>query len=385
MKNIFLRKNVAVFFGGNSVEHDISIITGVQTINALNKEKFCVYPIYITRENKFLTSEDYFDMQTFSKGLETKKGQEVLLKNGELFFVKRNKLKRVCKLDFVFLATHGGSGENGELEGLIDMNNLPSSSSGVLGSSIGMDKILTKKLCEAMKIPVCDYEILTYLDSKENVESVATRVLKKLELPVIVKPATLGSSIGITVCDTREKLKNAISFAFLFDVEVIVEKAVENLREYNIAVLGNNFVCETSNIEDVTDAHKFLSFESKYLSDGKGKGMENLGREFPAKIDENLKSKIENIAKTFFLGAHMRGSVRLDFLYDEGSGELYLNEANTIPGSLANYLWRDKHYNFSKVLEKMMAYSVQEFEVRSAKIKRFSSNVLTKCAFDYRK
>lgn len=385
MKNIFLRKNVAVFFGGNSVEHDISIITGVQTINALNKEKFCVYPIYITRENRFLTSEDYFDMQTFSKGLETKKGQEVLLKNGELFFVKRNKLKRVCKLDFVFLATHGGSGENGELEGLIDMNNLPSSSSGVLGSSIGMDKILTKKLCETMKIPVCDYEILTYLDSKENVENVATRVLKKLELPVIVKPATLGSSIGITVCDTREKLKNAISFAFLFDVEVIVEKAVENLREYNIAVLGNNFVCEASNIEDVTDAHKFLSFESKYLSDGKGKGMENLGREFPAKIDENLKSKIENISKTFFLGAHMKGAVRLDFLYDEGSGELYLNEANTIPGSLANYLWRDKYYNFSKVLEKMMAYSVQEFEVRSAKIKRFSSNVLTKCAFDYRK
>ena len=367
------KQTVAVVFGGISVEHDISIITGVQTLNTLKKGRYKVVPIYITKSGEWWTGEKLWDINFYSNFSKKSLQKVSLMQKG--IQIQKFVGKKKIKLDFAFFALHGSFGENGCMQGLFDVYNIPYSSCGVLGSSICTNKYLAKLLCKSKKIPIVSGILLKEEDKTKNFEWIEKR-LSRLNFPLIVKPNNLGSSIGVSFCKNKKELKDAIDFAFMFDREVLVEKAVANLIEYNIALLGNSFSCECSNIEKVVPDNNILSFEGKYMSHGQGKGMENLSRIVPAKIDSKLQIKIENLAKKIYKLLNLRGVVRLDFLFDEKESKLYFNEVNTIPGSLANYLFSNHQYNFTQLLEKAKDYVLIEREVLSHKLTRFSSSVL---------
>ena len=378
MRKIEEKRNVIVLFGGKSVEHDISIITGVQTLNAINKIKNNIIPIYITKNGDFLSSEAFFNIKTFSNNnLNKINYKKVILTNDSyLYFYKGKKLKQWLKVDFVFLATHGGLGENGELQGFLDVCNIAYSSSNVLSSSIGMNKLVAKQILSSQQINQANYFAVNQKDFNKNTKIISQKV-KEMGFPIIVKPASLGSSIGISFCKTLKNVKNAISFAFLFDKTVIVEKAVENLREFNISAIGNEFECELSDIEEVLIKKDILSFENKYLNkESSSKGMENTTRNFPAEINYELEKTIKDVANKVYFLLNCKGVVRFDFLVNDKTQEVYFNEVNTIPGSLSNYLWTKKGYNFEKLLDKIMDYCLESKKNKESKVSNFSSNVL---------
>ena len=376
--------NVIVVFGGRSVEHDISIITGVQVLNNLDLNKYNVFPIYISKKNQFFYSTNFFKIKTFSDNnfLQEKHCFNVSF-NGNSLYRKRGVFnKKIASIDFAFLATHGGMVENGGLQGFFDILNIPYSSCGVVQSAVGMNKYLTKCYLQSKSLPYVNGIILQ--DSKKPDYGLIYKLnfpLKldkesNLKLPLVVKPCSLGSSIGISFCKTKTQVKNAISFAKLFDNSIIVEEAINNLKEVNIAVVGNEYNCEFSDIEEVIKTDDILSFENKYLTNSVGKGMENTKRVLPANIDKELKIKIENIATEIYVGLKCKGIIRFDFLIDTKTNEVYLNEFNTIPGSLANYLWQTKGYNFKTLLNKIYDYCIQSYNKENEKLKNFSSSVL---------
>lgn len=378
MRKIEEKRNVIVLFGGKSVEHDISIITGVQTLNAINKRKNNIIPIYITKNGEFLSSEAFFNIKTFSNNnLNKINYKKVILTNDSyLYFYKGKKLKQWSKVDFAFLATHGGLGENGELQGFLDVCNIAYSSSNVLSSSIGMNKLVAKQILSSQQINQANYFAVNQKDFNKNTKIISQKV-KEMGFPIIVKPASLGSSIGISFCKTLKNVKNAISFAFLFDKTVIVEKAVENLREFNISAIGNEFECELSDIEEVLIKKDILSFENKYLNkESSSKGMENTTRNFPAEINYELEKTIKDVANKVYFLLNCKGVVRFDFLVNDKTQEVYFNEVNTIPGSLSNYLWTKKGYNFERLLDKIMDYCLESKKNKESKVSNFSSNVL---------
>ena len=296
------KTNVAVIFGGKSVEHDISIITGVQTLNNLDKQKYNIFPIYITKEGKWLYSQNFFDIKVFTKDikfLSDVKPVSLSTFNSSLFIVKAKKQKLLTKLDFAFLATHGAMGENGSLQGYLDMCNLPYTSCGVESSAVCMNKALTKLVLEKNDVESTKYTVLTPDDYKKGFVHILKQI-NNLVFPLVVKPSNLGSSIGINLCKNKTSLKNAISFAFLFDNLVIVEEAVQNLREFNIAVMGNSVKQELSDIEEVFSKNEFLTFESKYLNNSNSKGMEATDRKIPALITEETKEIIQTSALKIF-------------------------------------------------------------------------------------
>lgn len=367
------KQTVVVIFGGVSVEHDISIITGVQTLNALKKDTYNIIPIYITCSGEWLTGEKLWNLAIYS---DFKKGGLSLVspvRGG----IKKDGIfgGKIIKIDFAYLALHGSVGENGGVQGLLDICKIPYSSCGVLGSSVGMDKYVTKLLCRSQKIPVVAGVLLREEDKTRDFGETQKK-LSKLPFPLVVKPNSLGSSIGVAFCRNQKELKDAISFAFMFDSEVLVEKAVDNLVEYNVAVVGNRFSCEVSNIEQVSPDNLILSFEGKYMSQKKTKGMEGLSRIVPAKLDATIQKEIEDVAKKVYKLLYLRGVVRLDFLRDSKTEKIYFNEINTIPGSLANYLFKNHNYNFGTLLEKIKDYALMEDEILSHKLRRFSSTIL---------
>lgn len=363
------KKTVCVIFGGVSPEHDISIITGVQTLHALDENRFNILPIYISKEGKFILNKDFFDISLFSK-LDKINGNNVsFLPNGKLFVTKGKKGKELCHIDFAFLSLHGGGGEGGEVQGLLDCVGIPYSCAGVLGSAISQSKTLTKDICSSLNIPQ-----IKYVTIFENEKDDYLSKIKDLTYPLIVKPATLGSSIGITICKDENDLKDALSFAFLFDKEVIIEQKLTEFVELNMSFIGNSFQVENSSVEDVTNSEAFLSFEDKYLG-GNKKGMENLNREI-VEIDSKIYQKMVEYGKSLFKHLSLKGVVRIDYLLDKSDNTLYVNEINSIPGSMANYLWQGK-YTFRALLNKVYDLSIEERNSKNKKITEFSSSVLS--------
>jgi len=370
--------NVLVIFGGKSVEHDISIITGVQTLNACDKNKFDVTPIYITKQGKWLTSNKFYNIKTFAKNVEVNKDvlEVTLSTSGNLFKVKGKKQTIIKKINFAFLATHGSQGENGALQGYLEMCNVPYSSPNVLSSAVCMNKYFTKIMLSKNNVKTTKFKLIKQQDYlKNNLKPL--KEAERLGYPVIVKPCSLGSSIGINFCKTYEQLRNAVSFAFLFDDNVLVEQCVQNLKEVNVALVGNRQSCEISQIEEVLTDKNFLTFENKYLNNNSAKGMESASRIIPANIDGKTKQIVQNYAKKAYKVLNCKGIVRLDFLIDTLNNQVYLNEVNTIPGSLSNYLFKSQDCSFGLLLNKAYDYAIKEFESSNGKVINFSSNVLS--------
>lgn len=323
--------NIAVIFGGKSCEHNISIATGVQIACSLRDSGHNIICIYIDREGKWKTSPSFFSTDVF-RG--EPGGHRVRIVPGDNRLHYFGKFKKV-KIDCAVLCSHGKNGEDGTLQGLLTLSGIPFTGSSVFASAAGMDKEMSKKIFKADKIPVVKWMTA---DKTDNLGSVIKKAEFTIGYPMIIKPACAGSSIGIGIADNEEKLANALTAAFLWDGKVMIEKALTDFTELNCAVIGDCECVEASEVEKPVSSGEFLSYNDKYH----GKGKMSPTRQFPADIDEHLKTKIKQTAKKAFLAIGAEGIARIDFLLDNTTGKLYVNEINTIPGSLALYLFPDK-------------------------------------------
>ena len=256
---------IAVFFGGKSSEHDISIITALQTINAIDKEKFKIIPIYITKQGEWFTGEKLFFKQTYinfdKNGL-----KKVALTFGNQEILIKGLFNKKVKIDCAVLCLHGLNGEDGTIQGALELAEIPYTSSNVLGSSICMDKIIMKQLFKQNNLPIIDYVWFTRDEFEKSKENVLKKIYSSIDYPYIVKPANLGRSIGITKCECEDDLISAIEVACEYDSRIIVEKAIINLREINCACIGADDFVRTSKLEEPISWNKFLSLKDKYLN-----------------------------------------------------------------------------------------------------------------------
>ena len=288
--------------------------------------------------------------------------------------------KILDKVDIFFPAFHGTNGEDGSAQGLLELLNLPYAGAGVLASAVGMDKILMKDVYKANGLPVVDF--LWYYRSQWSSDKthVIEEIEKKLGYPVFVKPANLGSSIGISKAKNRDMLELALEIAASYDRKLIIEKAVENPREINCAVLGYDDHVEASLCEEPIGWTELLSFDDKYIRGGKSEKGKDSKRAIPAEIPEDMRLRIEDLAKRSFMVIDGRGNARIDFLIAV-DGSIYVNEINTLPGSLAFYLWEGKGYDFKTLIDRMIEISLTCHKEKEKNMYTFDSNLFARTQF----
>ena len=381
------KKNVAVFFGGRSCEHEISIITGLQLIEYLDTNKFNIIPVYIARDGRWYSGQELLNRAIY-KDFENKKkvlnevtlypylGQKGLTVTKKACFFG----EKIIPVDIYFPAFHGEFGEDGCIQGLFELAGVPYVGSGVLPSAIAMSKNTAKTVVSQYGIPVLpSVTINKELVEKEGIEATKKEIFANntLKYPVFIKPNNLGSSIGVSKATNDEELLIALTKVFKRDKEALIEPYMDNMFEINISVLDTTEGLRTSVVEiPVTDG-SFLSYEDKYLREGKGKkkggtpkrseGMASLTRSInPVDLDEKIKNTVSEYAKIAYKAIKASGVGRIDFMYDKNSGTIYLNEFNLIPGSLSFYLWEksDPVLLYTEELTKIID---RAFEVYSIK------------------
>lgn len=382
-----MKIKVGVIFGGETVEHEVSVITAVQAMEHINRDKYDVVPIYISKDRVWYTSPMLTDIEVYRDFNELKRyaKQVVLTKKEDKFYLQSTKglLRRnITDIDIAFPIVHGNNVEDGTLQGYLDSVGIPYVGSKVLGSALGQDKVIMKQVFKDMGLPVVDYTWFFDSEYADDCEKIFESV-KKLGYPVIVKPATLGSSVGITFVKEEKDLANAIEEAMKYDVKVVVEKAVKNLVEVNCSVLGNYSHQETSVIEEVTSDDEFLTYADKYIGGSKGKlkgpskGMASASRIIPARISKELEENIKETSKQAFKALNLGGVCRIDYLIDKKTKKYYINEPNTIPGSLSFYLWEKTGKKYEDLLDEMITLSIKDYKKRSKKVYSFESNILS--------
>lgn len=379
-----MKKNIAVFFGGRSVEHDVSIITGLQLIDNADKEKYNLFPVYLARDGEWFCGEKLRDVQFYKNFNPDDKGISRVFLNpapGKRELLSQGKfgVKTIHTIDIALLGMHGAHGEDGTLQGLFELADIPYTSPGVVGSAVGMDKIVMKNAFRGAGLPVLDGVFFERSAFSKNPDGVAEQVEQKCAYPVFVKPANLGSSIGISKAKDRESLKIALTVAFSYDRRVLVEKAVENIMEINSAVVGYADDVTVSLLEQPVTWKDFLTFDEKYLrTDGASKGMKSLARKIPAPIDEETTTEIVEMSKIVFQSLDMKGVVRIDYIVDQDTGLVYVNEANTIPGSLAFYLFEPAGVPFRELIDKMISCAERQMEDKKNNSFAYDSAILQK-------
>lgn len=379
-----MKIKVGVIFGGPTTEHEVSIITAVQAMNHFDDEKYEVIPIYITKDRQWYTSNLLKDISTY-KDIELLKkySKKVTIYNDKGTYVlqTRGVFKRIVnELDIVFPIVHGYNMEDGNIQGYLDVVGVPYVGSDIYGCVVGQDKVFMKQIFEVNKLPITKYEWFYDHEYQNNKKEILNKI-NKLSYPLIVKPARLGSSIGIEKVHDEDELKLAIENASEYDEKILVEEVVPNLMELNCSVLGNSESQETSVIEQVVGKDEFLSFTDKYIGNGKkgklkGKGMLNTSRILPADIDNKTKEEIENMSKEAFKVLGASGVVRIDYLMDKKSNKIYINELNTIPGSLSFYLWDKKNISYTELLDNLVTIAIKKEKSKKKKTHSFDSNIL---------
>ena len=385
-----MKLKLGVIFGGNTVEHEISIITAIQAMENLDQEKYDIVPIYISKDKIWYTGKLLMDIGLY-KNFDDLKGyaKKCVLynKNGKYVLQSTGLFKRtLTELDLVFPIVHGNNAEDGTLAGYLETIGIPYVGSRVLGSALGQDKVVQKQVLSEEKLPIVKYvwfyDNEYFLNRDEIIDNI-----EKIGYPVVVKPATLGSSIGIRVAKDKKELDGAINEAIKYDNKIIVEQVIKNLIEVNCAVLGNYEYQETSYIAEMKLKNEILTFNDKYIGNGSGgkKGntiknsssMDNSDFKIPASLDEKMTNEIYDLAKKTFRVLNLSGVVRVDFLIDSRENKVYINEPNIIPGSLAFYMFDKKTKNYTKLLDELITLAIKDYKKRSKKITSFDNNVLS--------
>lgn len=383
-----MKIKLGVFFGGKSVEHEISIITANQAITSLNKDKYEIIPIYISKNGKMYTGEKLFDLKEY-RDLDKliKNCEEVVCVNsGNKANVLRvnNKLfssNLINTIEVAFPIMHGTNGEDGSIQGYLEILGIPYIGPDVLASSIGMDKIMMRRILKEQNIPSLDYVAFYSLDYIKNEDKYIKEIEENLKYPVIVKAGNLGSSIGIKKAKDKEGLIEAIEFAMEFSDRVMVENAVVKLREINCSVMGDMIDANPSICEEPIGSDEILSYQDKYVGGGKtkgngSKGMATLQRKVPADISEEMTKKIQEIAVKTFKILGCSGVARIDFLVDMEDNSIYVNEINTIPGALSFYLWEATNKTFEKELDELVEIAFKRNRERQNRTYSYDQNIL---------
>lgn len=383
-----MRIKVGFIFGGESVEHEVSIISAIQAMNKIDGEKYEVVPIYITKDREWYTGELLKDIEVYQDlKLLKKYAKNVVLyyKNGSYVLQTKGLFKRIVNtIDIAFPVVHGTNVEDGVLQGYLQSIGIPFVGSNVYASVVGQDKVYMKNIWEKAGLNMAKYTWFYDYDYRNNQDKILKEI-DKIGYPVVVKPATTGSSVGIGVASTRDEIIDAIDEAIQYDSKIIVEEKVENLKEVNIAVMGNYERQKLSAIEEVMSSNKFLTFDDKYIGNGKSKGkfkvaskgMASLNRKLPADLSKEVKEKVEDMAINAFKVLGTSGNARIDFMINSKTNKVYINEINSIPGSLAFYLWEEASVSFTDLLDEMINIGIKDYKKRSAKIHSFDSNILS--------
>ncbi len=380
---------VAVFFGGDSVEHEVSIISAVQAMTHLNREKYNVIPIYLAKNGQMYTSSAMFEINSFRtpEELLSKARVVTVANNGQGVYLKSEKKndfsgKKALKLDVALPIVHGTNCEDGSLQGFLETLRLPYAGCDVLASAVGMDKAIFKSVLRTAGIPVLDCIRFSSRDFVEYEENILNRINTSVGYPLIVKPVNLGSSIGITKVNTAEDLKNAVETAFTYSDSVLVERAVQNLREINCAVLGDDSECRASACEEPFGADEILSYEDKYINSAKSsasKGMASLKRRIPAELPADMTNTVQEYACRTFKAIGGHGVARIDFLMDNQSKEVFVNEINTIPGSLSFYLWEATGMKYTELLDELISLAFRRQRRKENLHFEIDTNILSQC------
>lgn len=378
--------NVAVFFGGDSVEHEVSIISAVQAMTHLNRDKYNVIPVYLAKNGIMYTSSAMFEINSFRnmKELMAKSRAVNIFNDGQSVILKTDKKndfsgRKPIKLDVALPIVHGTNCEDGSLQGYFETLRLPYAGCDVLASSVGMDKAIFKSVLRTAGIPVLDCIRFSARDFTEFSNTILHRIETAIGYPLIVKPVNLGSSIGISKVSSADDLKSAIDNAFMYSDSVLVEKAIKNLREINCSVLGDENECVASPCEEPFGSDEILSYEDKYTNSSKTKGMASLKRKIPAEIPEDLTQSIKEFACRTFKAIGGHGVVRIDFLMDNQSKEVFVNEINTIPGSLAFYLWEAGGMKYTELLDKLISLAFSRQRKKENLHFEIDTNILSQC------
>ncbi|MGI6193085.1 MAG: D-alanine--D-alanine ligase family protein [Christensenellales bacterium] len=391
-----MKKNVAVLFGSRSVEHDVSIVTGIQLIENIDREKYNVIPVYIARDGEWYTGERLTDISFVREFDRTDKGiTRVYLPpvpgtkglmtypaSGGLF----GKTKQECiPVDVIIPALHGLHGEDGTVQGLLELADIPYTSAGVVGSAAGMDKYVMKCAFKGAGVPVVEGVAFNRDEWEKDPDAVANRLEEEVGYPMFIKPANLGSSIGINKAADREKLFYAITVASAYDRRIIAEQAIVENIEINCSCMGFGGDVTASVCEQPISWGDLLDFSTKYLSGGKtgaaSSGMASLSRLIPAPISDELTKQVQDLSVKIFKALDCKGVVRIDFLYDTKNEKLYANEINTIPGSFAFYLWEPLGISYAELIDRLIAFAETAHREKQRSNYAFESDILKKSGF----
>jgi D-alanine-D-alanine ligase len=405
-----MKITIGLFFGGKSTEHEVSVITGLQAYSAIDKNKYNVIPIYITKENNFYIGDFVGKIEEYSDIPELlKKSRQAILVNQSgrvsLYGITRGKInmkKPAAIIDVALPAVHGTNVEDGALQGFFETLGLPYAGCDVLSSAVGMDKAMQKSVLKQAGVPVLDCVQLTAKQFIEDKNTVINEIIEKFNgscgeavtpsetlRPIIIKPINLGSSIGIKIAQDKNGLVAAIEHALLFADRVIAEPAITDLKEINCAVLGDKDFAEASECEEPVSTGDILDFDDKYSGGAKngkapaagGKtargGMASLKRKIPADISNSQREKIRETAVKAFKALGCCGVARIDFMIDNQFGKVYYNEINTIPGSLSFYLWESAGLSYPKLLDKMITLALKREREKSNLNFSFENNILS--------
>ncbi len=379
-----MKKNIAVIFGGKSAEHDVSIITAHKPIieSLLSMENFKVWPIYISKDGSWYCNPKMNDLNYFKQeDLENVLAKEEKI---ELCFDKGLKItwpgmfSKTVTIDIAFPSMHGTYGEDGSLMGLLRMAGIPFVGCDLFASAVAMDKVLTKQVISAEGVPVVPYVWFTKNDWQENKNELKEKI-SKLTLPLFIKPVHLGSSIGITKVKNISELENAIEVALHYDNKVLVEEGVQNLIEVTLPIMGNTKLVGLAGIERPLNNTDFFDFNDKYLSSGGKKGSETVNNQYsqiPAQIDDSLAQQVKEFGIKTFKTLGCEGIARVDFLIDGLSKKVYVNEVNTLPGSLYAHNWKKMGVSNIELVSKLVNLALDKFEEQKNITYTFDSTIL---------
>ncbi len=402
-----MKIKLGIFFGGKSVEHEISVITTSQAISSINPDKYDLVPIYVAKDGVMYWGEDLLDLESF-------RDMDVLLKRCYKVAVVNDgtgvKVLRVPApiigrkvidtIDVAFPIVHGTNCEDGTMAGFLNTLNIPVVGPDILASSVGMDKIIMKKVCKESGIPVVDYVAFYSMEYIKDDEAVLKRIATDLRYPLIVKPGNCGSSVGIRKAKDEKELVDCIEYAMEFSDRVIVEEAVQNLKEINCSVIGNLAETEASVCEEPFFSDDILTYQDKYMGGGNGKqgqkgkmqgvkgfgaktagskggpGMQSSNKKLPADIPDNIRDQIQKLAQDTFKVLGCSGVARIDFLMDSKTEKVYVNEINTIPGALSYYLWEASGKTFEQQLDQMIDIAMKREREKEKLTFSYDQNIL---------
>ncbi len=387
-----MKTNVAVFYGCRSVEHEVSIISAVQAMRAMDREKYDITPVYVTKEGEMYTGDCLFTIEEYRNLPELfKKCKKVnfLREDGRVVMKYQSgglfKKEKTTAIDVAFPVVHGTNCEDGTIQGFFEYLNLPYVGCDILSSAVGMDKAVFKDVLKNAGLPVLDCICFRAREYMADKSGVTEKIKEKIGFPLIIKPVNLGSSVGITKVNAETELDEAIMLALSFADKILVEHAVTAIREINCSVLGNADECIASVCEEPFMNDEILSYEDKYMAGskngGQSKGMASLGRKIPAEISEEKATEIRKLACDIFKAIGANGVVRIDFIIDNDTDTVYANEINTIPGSLAFYLWEATGVPYKELCDRLIDLAFKRQRSRENISYTIDTNILSGVSF----